>query len=115
MILKDRISSINYKIEISSGQILLTSTSDTENSEPIFKDFTQEKYWKLFISDGSLGFEESESAVNQVVHLWDTDTTQHYILLIDDGNFGMYLFSGFIVRFCSIYTKGFIDMKVKTL
>lgn len=86
MKLLDRSTGDVYEIKISDGQLNWTVVAQTEDSEPIVEDEVNVgTYWKIFIDNGMLGFEETATVQNDTVSIVDDVTNVIWSLGIYDG------------------------------
>ena len=112
MILQDRTTLINYELKLNDGEFYLDETISLESPEPTIKDSISGLYWKLFIDNGTIGFEQTFIPGNDLVPLIDIFTGKTLFILIYDGNVG-YLLIGFRVGI-KTFTRSFLSQKLST-
>ena len=86
MNLLDRTTSDVYEIKISDGQLNWVVVEQEADDEPIVEDEVNVgTYWKIFIDNGMLGFEETATVQNDTVSITDDITSVIWSLSIYDG------------------------------
>lgn len=85
-ILKDRTTGNNYLLQITDGELSITTTLLGNYGEPVLQDtINTSDYWRLFINDGQLGIEVATGVGIIHIQLQDTSTVAMWNLLVSDG------------------------------
>lgn len=93
-ILNDRVSG-KWEIEIFSGNIFISSSVSTALQEPIILDSLNGLYYKLFISNGILGLEETLEVKIEDIVITDSDLGINWLISSDNGSFNFKLINAF--------------------
>lgn len=89
-VIADRVTGTKYSISVQDGNMTMTSTSAAASAEPILQDsLNPSDYWKLFISDGSLGIESTATVQNDSIVIKDSITLNNYLLSVSAGSPGL--------------------------
>lgn len=91
-ILTDRTTATKWAITIADGQLAISESFESASAEPIFQDRqVTSQYWKLFVNNGTLGWESTATIQNDAINIEDSVTLDNYLLTIIDGQFNWLL------------------------
>lgn len=93
-VLTDRIRSCTrYKVYVEDLQVMYETTTEYYSlPEPIFLDIVDtSKYYRLYMSDGSLLLEEVSTVQNDIIELYDAVQDKNFILASRDGTLALVL------------------------
>lgn len=87
----DRTTLLNKAIKINDNQLYYEDTANPASDEPIIEDnINAGTYWKLFIDDDQLGWEEVHTVQDDHIDLEDEAVESVYRLFISDGQLNWY-------------------------
>lgn len=87
----DRTTSVHKAIKINDNQLYYETTVNAASSEPIIQDnINAGTYWKLFIDDDQLGWEQVVTVRDDHIDLDDEAFQATYRLFISDGQLNWY-------------------------
>jgi len=89
-VLTDRVTSTAKALVIDDGVPGIKDSSDSPSTEPIVEDDTNSgTYWRIFISDGLIGYEQVLTVQDDLIYITDSVTGTEYLIVMEEGIFGI--------------------------